>query len=333
MYKLLAAGLIFLTIPAYSQPGCGDLNCNGNCYEIQDMVIGMIMIGDRCGFEYFDCTVDYGDVDGDGIPITISDVMFMIYIINASDPPDFQQNPDSDTITIQSAEASPGDVLDIPISINTADVITAFQFTVQFDTNIISIDTITFIDSLMKSYSICDGYAYGYGFSPGVWEGDEYTYLPGEHHIADIRIIVNPDISEPTDTYLEFLNDPENLNNTGFSNVPFIIPVTVDGGIHITPTGIEDRGPDQSPRDMAIDVYPNPFNGTASIIVNSPGSADLVIYDIAGRAVRRFPVLEGTNHIGWNATDDRGVGLGSGIYFARISGAPASKARKIVYLK
>jgi hypothetical protein len=334
MYKLIAAGLILLTIPAYAQEDCGDLNCNGWCFEIGDLVLGARIIALRCPSDYIEqCTVDNGDVDGDGIPITIADVMKILYIVNGSDFPDFSRHPESDTISIQSAYAAPGETLELPLFIKTVDTLTAFQFTIHFDSDFVTIDTVTFVDSMFKDFSTCDGYIYGIGFSEEVWDGDYYSYLPGEYHVANIVLTVNSDIAEPVTTNLEFLNDPEAIRNTGFANIPLIIPVTVDGEIQITPTGLDDGETGIVPRDISIEVYPNPFNGNANIVVRSDSRTELVIYDIMGRAVRRFPVEEGQNQFGWDATDDYGVNLGSGIYFAKVKGAPTHAAKKIVYLK
>lgn len=334
MYRWVIIGIALLTIPAYAQEGCGDLNCNGICYEVSDLVLCFIAVGDRCSIDYFEqCTFDNGDVDGDGIALTIADAMLLLYIINGVDAPDFSRHPESDTIMIQTANAAPGETLELPLFIKTIDTLSAFQLAVQADSDLVTVDSVIFIDSLMKAFSTCDGYLYGFGLSEDVWEGGDYTYLPGEYHVADIVVTVNPDIVEPVTIYLEFLNDPENTRNTAFSNAPLVLPVTVDGEIQIIPTGTDDNESDQIPRDLAINAYPNPFNGNTNIAVRSDCRTELVIYDIVGRAVRRFAVDEGLNFLVWDATDNFGAELGSGVFFARLDNASSSYSKKIVYLK
>ncbi len=334
MHKLVITGIILLTIPAYGQDGRGDLNCNGYCYEISDLVLGLLIIGERCGTDYFEqCTIDNGDIDDDGIPLTIADAMQILYIINSSDPPDFSRHPESDTIMTGSADAAPGDVLEIPLIMKTVDTVTALQFTIMTDPDLITIDTLIFMYSFMPIFSFCDGFIYACDFSREIWEGADFSFLPGEYHIADIVIAVSPDISEPVTTAVEFLNDPEAIHNTGFSNLSYIVPAVVNGEIRITSTGIENGESGIVPRNISIDVHPNPFNGSTNVTVRSSCQTDLVICDIMGRVVRRIPVYQGLNQFGWDATDDNGASLASGVFFARLENAPAKYSKKIIFLK
>jgi len=69
--------------------------------------------------------------------------------------------------------------------------------------------------------------------------------------------------------------------------------------------------------------YPNPFNPTTTIEFSSQGRSKvkLEIYNVLGQKVRTLldeTVSPGTNRIKWNARDERGNILPSGIYFYRI---------------
>jgi sugar lactone lactonase YvrE len=84
--------------------------------------------------------------------------------------------------------------------------------------------------------------------------------------------------------------------------------------------------------------YPNPFNPSTSIRFALPKAADakLTIYDINGREVRRLVsgYLEaGYHEIQWNATDNNGARVASGIYLYRVQAGSFIQTRKMTLLK
>jgi hypothetical protein len=93
-----------------------------------------------------------------------------------------------------------------------------------------------------------------------------------------------------------------------------------------------------SESQISVSCYPNPFNGTVSVSYNLPsdGEYDLIVYDILGRKVKileqgYFPA--GPRRIFWEGTDQRGLGVASGIYFVRLMGEGASASVKVFLLK
>jgi hypothetical protein len=69
---------------------------------------------------------------------------------------------------------------------------------------------------------------------------------------------------------------------------------------------------------------PNPASDRSSIgfELASPGRAELVIYDAAGRRVRTLahqPLDAGAHRIAWDARDDSGRSCAEGVYFARLT--------------
>jgi len=87
-----------------------------------------------------------------------------------------------------------------------------------------------------------------------------------------------------------------------------------------------------------VSSYPNPFNSSTTITLNywEGGDVSIRIYDITGRLVR---VLETTNKEGgeikaaWDAKDNSGKDVSSGVYFARVSTPQAVKIKKLLYLR
>jgi flagellar hook assembly protein FlgD len=83
---------------------------------------------------------------------------------------------------------------------------------------------------------------------------------------------------------------------------------------------------------------PNPFNATTRIDFNLPEAGDvtLIVYDVLGRSVATLvddQLEPGAHHIEWDARDDRGGELASGVYFYRIVTTGSQASRKMVLLK
>ena len=84
--------------------------------------------------------------------------------------------------------------------------------------------------------------------------------------------------------------------------------------------------------------YPNPFNPTTHLAFTTPreGRVRLELYDVAGRRVRTL-VDEvrpaGRHDVVWNGVDDRGRGLASGIYFARLQAGDFGQTRKLTLVR
>jgi endoglucanase len=83
---------------------------------------------------------------------------------------------------------------------------------------------------------------------------------------------------------------------------------------------------------------PNPFNGSTRIpfVIPHYDDVELTIVDLLGRRVVRkdlgsFP--PGENQILWDARDEQGRPLSSGVYFYYITGGERSAVRKLVLMK
>jgi hypothetical protein len=84
---------------------------------------------------------------------------------------------------------------------------------------------------------------------------------------------------------------------------------------------------------------PNPFNPETTIrySVSAAGKVTIRIFNASGALVRTLvnqAQAPGSHSVRWNATDDRGRQLGSGVYFYEIQTAGGFRAaRKLVLLK
>jgi len=87
-----------------------------------------------------------------------------------------------------------------------------------------------------------------------------------------------------------------------------------------------------------ISNYPNPFSNSTTLRLDlaKGGELHLSVYDLKGRKVRELLQTRksaGTFELTWDATDDKGKKLASGIYFVRmrLDGKSYSKKLSIVH--
>ena len=103
----------------------------------------------------------------------------------------------------------------------------------------------------------------------------------------------------------------------------------------VTHAGIEER----LPRGFTLSQnYPNPFNPETRIDFSlpTPGNAELTIFDVLGRAVRKTQFRDlpaGPHSVVWDGRNESGHPVASGIYFYRLSTAAGSLTRKMTLVK
>jgi hypothetical protein len=85
-------------------------------------------------------------------------------------------------------------------------------------------------------------------------------------------------------------------------------------------------------------AYPNPFNPLVNISYGLPESAavNILIYDLSGRKIAEYSINQqsaGWHEFNWNALDQYGQTVGSGIYLITIQASDMVKKQKITFLK
>ena len=83
---------------------------------------------------------------------------------------------------------------------------------------------------------------------------------------------------------------------------------------------------------------PNPFNSVTQIAyhLSSPGPVQLVIYNVLGQPVRTLVdqfQAAGSYQAQWDARDQRGTSLSSGVYITRLSYPGGVQTQRLLYLK
>jgi hypothetical protein len=128
-----------------------------------------------------------------------------------------------------------------------------------------------------------------------------------------------------------------NLFNNG-RNVLVTISEAVsgvlDGGVGGNRRSIESLPNLQLP----VEVFPNPFNPSVRIsyVVNNAAEAGISVFDVRGRLVRRLfagNLTPGEHTASWDAKDDMGRTVESGVYFVRVQVGSLVGVRKTMLLK
>ena len=92
------------------------------------------------------------------------------------------------------------------------------------------------------------------------------------------------------------------------------------------------------PTEFAVNVYPNPFNPSTTISYDLPeaGPVTVVIYDVLGQQVRNLVsqvTSAGRYSIQWDARDNQGRGVASGVYIAKVDAGTSTLSQKMLLLK
>jgi flagellar hook assembly protein FlgD len=105
------------------------------------------------------------------------------------------------------------------------------------------------------------------------------------------------------------------------------------------PSSVEDE-PATVPAARMLRITPNPFNSQAvvSIEMAARGSAQLDIYDVRGRRIRRLTsgdrvLAAGPHEFRWDGRNEYGRTASSGVYFVRLSAGSAVEHGKLVLIR
>jgi hypothetical protein len=84
--------------------------------------------------------------------------------------------------------------------------------------------------------------------------------------------------------------------------------------------------------------YPNPFNPsvTVSFTLDKTGRVEVSVYDVRGAKVRTLvqeTLGRGPHEAQWMGDDERGLRVGSGVYFVRVESQGRVASRKLVLVR
>ena len=133
---------------------------------------------------------------------------------------------------------------------------------------------------------------------------------------------------------------PEFILARGYPNIPLTAPV-----LYVCENGFV-TGIEQDPSSLNVpgvfslkQNYPNPFNPVTQIVYELPKASNvtLEIYNVLGQRVctlvNNLKQPTGTYNVIWNAVDDRGQKLASGVYIYRIQTNDFVNSKKMVLIR
>jgi len=155
-------------------------------------------------------------------------------------------------------------------------------------------------------------YQNGWSGSTGGWEGAVFD--------------LTPFLSDQVAFRVEFGSD-QGVNGLGF----WIDDVAFDTG-----DAMSNVAPPAGGTSIALFTRgPHPFAGAMRLAFVLPRSeeVEVAVFDPAGRRVRSLQsgrAAAGTTEIAWDARDERGFALGSGVYFVRLRTEGEERVKRIV---
>lgn len=257
------------------------------------------------------------------------------------------QSPDS--FIVESVNATPGDTIAISVYLRNT------QFSVAgFTMRIILQDsTYTNFVAASRGSAVFDFDYFNVILNDGTIRISGIADLPGGnsppllpigiHEMANLSVAISELAPLGESDSVLFMDDslpPDRDNSisdsTGYINeVPSLI-----GGVILfeTQSGIDEDPVDLPARVKLNQSYPNPFNARTRIsfaLAHEEKNVKLEVYDIMGRRVNSFfwdYLFAGEHYVIWDASNENGELLTSGVYFYRLalSGVLADSKRMIL---
>ncbi len=283
----------------------GDLNLNGVANEISDAVVytNFFIYGLPAFHISVPGQIAASDVNADGIPLTVADLVLLVRIITGDATPIPKPSTAELALSVKSRQKENGATLEV----SSMSSIGAALFVYKYEGE--SIDKIQLGDAA---------------------EGMNVMHLVRDN---ELRILlysfVEGRMIPAGDNILCTIQIPEG------EKLELIQAEAADYYAHNMTVSVSNRAiPNQL---MLSQNYPNPFNPTTTFMLSLPVASDyhIVIYNVMGQSIRTWDgkAEAGDMSITWDGTDESGNRVASGIYFYKAQAAGSEAIRKMVLLK
>jgi len=162
-----------------------------------------------------------------------------------------------------------------------------------------------------------------------------FVVLQAEAENGDYRAITDELIKPKDSSESSFQIFDAATDQPGLYYYKLHIVLTAGGSQEFGPISVEVRAPQKF---ALFQNYPNPFNPTTVIEFELPAADDvrLEVFDRNGRLVSRVldqRMAAGSHSIVWDARDDAGRKVSSGIYFYKMTTAGQNLTKKLTLMK
>jgi hypothetical protein len=281
----------------------GDINLNGLGYEIADAVLYENYFIYGPGVLQPDpqkqAQIAASDVNGDGTPLSVADLVALIRVLTGDANPLPRINPAAGAVSI--AMTSSGS--DVTVEARSISDLGGLYLKFKVNGSVGNLE-VSEAAAGMTVKSNLDGDM----LSVLVFSEGQNRIAPNAGAIFTVNVNGSIELveSEAADYY------------------GIALPTSAKAPVVPTDFGLSQN-------------YPNPFNAKTNIRLALPVASDytVTIYNVAGQVVKSFSgtASAGTKTITWDGTDNNGVGVSSGIYFYKAVAGKYSATKKMLFLQ
>ena len=285
----------------------GDMNLNDVAYEIGDAVLytnyfiygGSVFTINPAG------QIAASDVNADGNSLTVGDLVYMIRVLTGDAQPIPKLSPFADYIDI-GLQPTEGAVV---VSSESRATIGAGHFVFKYDPQAVTPGEPvlgTDADGMDMKYSIDNGEIRVLVYSFG-----QDQVNSGENSLFTIPVSGNGDLELVHSELADYDGNQLAVNQKQVVTVPSAFKLTQN--------------------------YPNPFNPETEFDMFLPAASEwsVQILNVNGQTVRTISGFSGAGvvNVKWDARDDNGQKVASGIYFYRATAGEYSDIKKMMLIK
>ena len=300
----------------------GDIDLNGSVLiNDAEYLLKFIM-----GYEYFNHQqISNANVSMDTTISSLDAALIFRYAVGLIDSLPIDQQtylpPASGDLFMDNHSFAPGELIEIPIFLIDPDGILSFRLEVEFDSTALNFQEVLWYDSnnLLVESNIKPGLLSFTGSSPNFFQNNLL--------LSTLKFIVNENFGD-SETIISISKLKWNEE-----------PLSSQLPLSILSSSLSTNKDFSFFEYKLSNNYPNPFNGetTLKYYLSKDSFVNIAIYDMLGNAVKNLVNMEiekGYNTISWNATDDHGHLVSSGVYIYKIElNHQLIQTNKVIFLK